>query len=453
MVAAKSSGAAAPLLSFYGDDFTGSTDVMEALSSQGVETVLFLEEPSKALLQRFAHCRAVGLAGTSRSRSPAWMDEHLPEAFAWLGSFGAAITHYKVCSTFDSSPQVGSIGRAIEIGRKIFGETTVPLVIGAPQIRRYTVFAHLFAAYQGEVFRIDRHPVMSRHPMTPMDESDLRLHLARQTTLTTDLVDFATLRGGDADDVVSGKLERGPGILMLDVADVESQAEAGRQLWRAARSCPIFVCGSSGVEYALVREWARLGLVAEAPVFSPVGPSERIAVVSGSVSATTERQIRHALENGFAGIALDPIEISAPDAGIAVERAIGEGLNALNAGRSVIVHTALGPASDKGDALPRDDGSRHRLSINLGNILRELVSRAGLRRAVIAGGDTSSHALSQLGVKALTLRMPLPQTPGSPLCTAHADNAAIDGMEIALKGGQIGGDDYFSAIRAGAIAE
>ncbi|TIU45687.1 MAG: four-carbon acid sugar kinase family protein, partial [Mesorhizobium sp.] len=71
-----------------------------------------------------------------------------------------------------------------------------------------------------------------------------------------------------------------------------------------------------------------------------------------------------------------------------------------------------------------------------------------LKRAVIAGGDTSSHALGQLAIDALTVRMPLPQSPGSPLCVAHG-GGAIDGLEIALKGGQVGTDAYFETIRLG----
>jgi uncharacterized protein YgbK (DUF1537 family) len=66
---------------------------------------------------------------------------------------------------------------------------------------------------------------------------------------------------------------------------------------------------------------------------------------------------------------------------------------------------------------------------------------------VVAGGDTSSHALSEMGIAALTLAMPLPQTPGSPLCTAHGPG--IGRLEVALKGGQVGHDDYFSMIRSG----
>src|SRR5919109_1797332 len=171
------------LLSYYGDDLTGSTDVMEALSLGGVSTVLFMKEPDAALLTRFVNCQAIGLAGTARSETPEWMETHLRTAFDWLKGLGAALCHYKVCSTFDSGPAVGSIGRAIEIGRSVFGEAPVPVIVGAPQLRRYTAFGHLFPAYQDRTYRIDRHPVMSRHPVTPMQESDLLLHLASQTRL------------------------------------------------------------------------------------------------------------------------------------------------------------------------------------------------------------------------------------------------------------------------------
>src|SRR5690606_10773441 len=151
-----------PLISYYGDDFTGSTDVMEALASNGVETVLFLKVPEDDLLSRFAAARAFGLAGISRSETPEWMDVHLAQAFGWLKTLDAALCHYKVCSTFDSAPHVGNIGRAIEIGRMIFGGGPVPLIVGAPQIRRFTAFGELFAAYSESNYRIDRHPMQAK---------------------------------------------------------------------------------------------------------------------------------------------------------------------------------------------------------------------------------------------------------------------------------------------------
>jgi uncharacterized protein YgbK (DUF1537 family) len=436
------------LLSYYGDDLTGSTDVMEALALAGIPTVLFLDPPDGAMLRRFADCRAIGLAGTSRSETPEWMEVNLRPAFAWLKGLGARFCHYKVCSTFDSSDVIGSIGRAIDIGQDVLGGSVVPLVVGGPQLKRYTAFGELFAAYQGRVYRIDRHPVMNRHPVTPMAEADLRLHLGKQTRKRIGLADLVMLRGGDPDGAVDAVIGEGASIPMLDVIDAETQREAGRQLLRLGRAGPLFVAGSSGVEYALVEAWRERGVIAEPPSFDAPGAVERIAVVSGSVSPTTERQIRDATANGFAAVPIDPRRLIA--GGGAIDEAVAAGSSVLERGRSVILHTAMGPTSDIGAAIDGEAGGRHRIGIALGQILRQLVARHGLRRAVIAGGDTSSHALRQLGVVALTVRLPLPATPGSPLCRAHAEAAPFDGLEIALKGGQIGRDDYFATIQAGA---
>ena len=124
-------------------------------------------------------------------------------------------------------------------------------------------------------------------------------------------------------------------------------------------------------------------------------------------------------------------------------------VNVLREGRSPLIHTALGPSHDKGSALAKNPGARHRIGRALGQILRRLVEFQKLERVVIAGGDTSSHALCELDIEALTTLVPLPTTPGSPLCLAHGSVAATEGLEIALKGGQIGHDDYFSMIRNG----
>ncbi|MDE3174607.1 MAG: four-carbon acid sugar kinase family protein [Pseudomonadota bacterium] len=437
------------LLSYYGDDLTGSTDVMEALASRGVPTVLFTRQPTQAQREKFSDIRAIGLAGSSRSETPTWMDEHLTPALAWLKTLGAAFCHYKVCSTFDSSPAIGSIGRAIDIGQRLFAQASVPLVVGAPQLKRYTAFGNLFAAYQGQTYRIDRHPVMARHPVTPMAEADLRLHLAEQTDKSIGLVDMTMLDADDIDQRVDAVIAQGAEIVLFDVAEIATQGKVGRQLVRLRRDGEAFVVGSSGVEYALLTEWRRAGLIAGAPSFAEPGPVDRIAVVSGSCSATTERQIRYAEALGFDAFAVDPKGLAAGD-GSLVDRALQRGLASLAQGRSVVLHTALGPKTDVG-AQFETDGARHAIGRALGDIQRALIERAGLRRVVIAGGDTSSHALRQLGVYALTTRLPLPTTPGSPLCLAHSDEKAFDGLEIALKGGQVGGDDYFEKIRLGSI--
>jgi uncharacterized protein YgbK (DUF1537 family) len=437
------------LLSYYGDDLTGSTDVMEALASRGVATVLFIETPTASQRARFPDVRAIGLAGSSRSESPAWMDQNLAPALDWLKSLGAEFCHYKVCSTFDSSPTVGSIGRALEIGQDLFRQSKTPLVIGAPQLKRYTTFGNLFAAYQGVNYRIDRHPVMSRHPVTPMREADIRLHLAAQTARKGVLIDLTTILDANADRILDGVMAGDADYVLFDVADIETQREVGRQIWRTRREGGGYIVGSSGIEYALVSEWELQMMIPGEATFAPPGPVERIAVVSGSCSPTTERQIRFAQANGFDAFAVDPRALASGQSD-AVANATAKGLDSLAQGRSVVFYTALGPESDIGSEIDKHQGARHAIGRALGQVERALIEQAGLTRAVIAGGDTSSHALRQLEIFALTTRLPLPTTPGSPLCVAHSDHAAFDGLEIGLKGGQVGNDDYFVKIREGA---
>lgn len=421
------------VLSYYGDDFTGSTDVMEALATHGVETVLFTRRPSAEEFAPFANHAAIGLAGTSRSQSPQWMDEHLPGIFAWLKSLDARFCHYKVCSTFDSSPGVGNIGRATEIGAGVFAQATVPLIVGAPQLKRYTFAGHLFAGYQGETYRIDRHPVMSRHPVTPMDEADLRLHLARQTSLPTTHADA---------------LWPERGIALLDVHDLATQQNAGARLLALPNHAQPFTVGSSGVEYALMKALTAAGEIPGRAEFSPLQAIAQTVVVSGSVSPTTERQIRFACQNGFVAVPVHALDLARrkPDV---VQTAISQSLNILSQGKSPLVHTALGSASDEGNALDAIPEGRRAIGEGLGSILNAVLRSTKLKRAMIAGGDSSSHALSALDIFALKTRYPLTETPGSPLCSAFSSSAELSGLEITLKGGQVGGDDYFTKLRDG----
>jgi len=183
------------LLGFYGDDFTGSTDAMEGLTRAGLRTVLFIKPPRPEHLTRYKGLRAVGVAGCSRTMSPAEMDVELGEVFRALKELSLAMVHYKVCSTFDSSPQIGSIGHALDIGARVFATPVVPLQVGAPILGRYCVFGNLFArsGLDSDPYRLDRHPTMSRHPITPMNESDVHRHLAKQTTRRIELVDILSV--------------------------------------------------------------------------------------------------------------------------------------------------------------------------------------------------------------------------------------------------------------------
>jgi uncharacterized protein YgbK (DUF1537 family) len=421
------------LFSYYGDDFTGSTDALEALAGHGVPAVLFLEAPDEKQLSKFPEHRAIGIAGESRSRGPRWMDEHLPAIFRALKSYGAPVCQYKVCSTFDSSPEYGSIGRAIEIGQEIFESPYVPVVVAAPHLRRYVLFGNLFAAAGNQVFRIDRHPAMRRHPVTPMEESDLRLHLARQTNRTMALLDVTRLRGGRASQELEALLRLHPQVVFFDGLEDVDLKTTGSLLWPQRAGIQVFAVGSSGLTLAMVHHWRTAGLIDGNFTAAPATETGRLLVLSGSCSPTTEAQIRWALAHGFTGFHVDPRVSNDADLLRAAEAA-------LSAGTSVILYTALSEADRVG-------GGGDNLGRRLGALLRELVLRSGIRRAVVAGGDTATHAIRQLGIYALTFAAPV--APGAPLCRAHSGEAPLDGLELALKGGQVGPEDYFDVVRRG----
>lgn len=441
------------ILSFYGDDFTGSTDVMEVLAINGLKTVLFLDIPDEGRLAQFPHCRAVGIAGKSRSQTPSWMSKHLPRIFDTLQQLGAPLCHYKICSTFDSSPNVGNIGRAIEIGQAVFGAPYVPVVVGVPALRRYCVFGNLFATVDDMAYRLDRHPTMSRHPVTPMVESDLRLHLAQQTSKPTALLDILALQSTDPAESLRMLLTENPEIVFFDVLDEASLHEVGHLLWTLRSKPQAFIVGSSGVEYALTACWRSAGELPPPEQFSGAGRAERMLVVSGSCSPVTELQIRWAMANGFEAVQLDAAaRLSGVGSTENLRDVIRPALAKLEAGRSVIVYTVLGPEDSR--LLPsdrRDSNFHERLGRLLGRILQTLLKQSGVRRAVICGGDTSAHAGSQLGIYAVTMLSPL--APGSPLCLTCSDESDFDGLEIVFKGGQAGSENFLDLVQRGGTSK
>jgi uncharacterized protein YgbK (DUF1537 family) len=437
-------------LAYYGDDFTGSTDVMDVLVRAGIPTVLLLGGPDDALLARFPEARAVGLAGVSRSQSPAWMDRELPGVFRWLKGLGAPFVHYKVCSTFDSAPQVGSIGRAIDLAQAEFRNAWVPLVVGAPALKRYTAFGNLFATVGDATHRLDRHPTMARHPVTPMAEADLRLHLGKQTARRIGLVDILALQGGHGAARLAAERAAGAEIVLIDVLDWPSQREAGRLISHSAEPVQ-FLAGSSGIEYALVAHWQAIDMLPTAPVLPRHAAVERLLVLSGSCSPVTAGQIAAARAAGFATIALDPPALLAnAEAEVARVRQAAEA--ALAAGSSVVVFSAEAPDPAAVAALRAratgNDSVNAVIGGALGRIGKDCIAAQRLSRVVVAGGDTSGEVAHSLGLTALT--MIAPTVPGAPLCRATAESAALDGIEIVFKGGQIGGPDYFVRLRDGA---
>src|SRR5204863_2959609 len=121
------------------------TDALEQLALRGIRAALFVEPPTAKQLARYKNLQAVGVAGRTRSMSPDKMERELRPALKQLKALGARHVHYKVCSTFDSSPKIGSIGRAIDIASKIFHAPFIPVLAAAPTLGRYTIFGQHFA--------------------------------------------------------------------------------------------------------------------------------------------------------------------------------------------------------------------------------------------------------------------------------------------------------------------
>lgn len=480
-------------LVFYGDDFTGSTDALEVLAFAGLRCALFLTPPTSAQLDALGGFDAIGIAGDSRAMSPAEMDDALPAVFRAATSLGAPLLHYKICSTFDSAATIGSIGRVMEIARETVTHAPIPIVAGTPALQRYCVFGNLFArsGTDGLIYRIDRHPIMSLHPVTPMNEADLIRHLGQQSTLPIagfaithfngdrtaldmafDAAAAASMSSSASSSAAASTSSastsppcapsRAAAAILFDTATREHLTEIGRLLCRhAAHAGPIFVVGPSGTEYALTQWWAEEGTLPEAaPRYDHCAPVAQILAMSGSASPLSAAQVDAAIDAGFADVAIDARALVATeDWRQTMQGVVDAAVDAWRAGRSIMMHTARGPHDPRVaamiDALVDNGLSRHDakhqggrlLGQRLGMIAEAVLKMVPVTRLILSGGDTSSQVTKVLGPDAIEIEARL--APGASLCRAISHKPHLQHLQIALKGGQMGGVDYFIMARDG----
>ncbi|WP_241245755.1 four-carbon acid sugar kinase family protein [Microbacterium sp. 4R-513] len=228
-------------VAFYGDDFTGSVDVLLQFARYGLAGRLFTGLPAEGVLRAAAdEVDVVGIAGIARSLSTPSLEAELTPVFGALRDLGTGVVQYKACSTADSSPTIGSIGRVIEIARSSFGTRAVPMLFAQPDFGRYTVFGQHFAREGDTVYRLDRQPTMSNHPSTPMREADLAAHFALQTTLPIGSVHSVAYDDDDLASVIEGT---DAAALVLDALTDEHVEIVGRAV---AAVAPVFAIGSGG---------------------------------------------------------------------------------------------------------------------------------------------------------------------------------------------------------------
>lgn len=450
------------LLAYYGDDFTGSTDALEFLTLAGAKTVLFLQKPTLEILEQFPDIQAIGLAGKSRSLSPLDMETELFPAFENLKSFEPAHVHYKVCSTFDSAPHIGNIGKAIEIGSVVFDQKTVLVSPSAPHLGRFCAFGNLFARMgtigNGQIYRIDRHPSMSKHPVTPALEGDLRVHLAKQTSKSIGLVNLSTLENGV--EAVLETLAQDPSeILFFDGINQEHLGTIGAVFHQLAAAKTLFSVGSSGIEMALGLAWEKEKMITNHFEFEAPGEASPLLVLSGSCSPVTSGQIAFSLLNGFEEIALESKAVEADFQDEIIKNTAAQIVANFKLGKSTVLHTSTG-ADDpriaatelffKSKGIAENDIQKQCSSMYgkvLGQITKEVLKAVKIKRILFAGGDTSSYAASELDILALEMIAPL--APGAPLCKAISDDVWVNGLELNFKGGQVGTPDYFIKVLKG----
>lgn len=414
------------ILRFHADDFTGASDVILQCRKNGMNAAI-VDDLENVEADSFD-----GLASTVRSMSVAQLEEYLPPVLELYKEQNPQVFLYKVCSTFDSSSTVGSIGRAIQLIRENLTPGMPVVVLPAqPGFGRWTAFRNHFAASGDKVYRLDRHPVMSCHPSTPMSESDLQLILADQGIPSERIasVNFLELR---ADSGVLENLITDDDKYDAIVVDglCEEDLDAGAKAMVAASkklSKTVAVVGSGGIAGALSRV-TTAGTELPDRKFED-GP---VLALSGSRSPVTDQQLQSAAEDGWLMVSVDAEAVVADNA--AVERTCDEAgvFEALKAGRCVAVNLA---ASEQGSSV-----DPAKLAQQSGQAYADLMLRAVKEvpncRLMVLGGDTSSWTISNLAPERIQVASQFVQA--GPIVT-FSGTGLSENTPIVLKGGQVGG--------------
>ena len=428
---------------FYGDDFTGASDNAAQYARHGLLTRLYFSTPGFDVLKQAAlDCDVVGVAGTARSLDPAAMTSELLPVLQNFSRLQIPLVQYKCCSTFDSSPHTGSLGHAIALMRQVWPACFVPVHAATPEFGRYTLFGHHFARAGDEVYRLDRHPVMSVHPVTPMHESDLALVLKEQGFRPDALVDLRKL-----DLHQFGSQDLVDDLLQVDSAvfDGFNQAQSvttAAALWQLSRQRQVCAMAAQGLAHGLGQFFRESGQLAVVTPVQYLAATDRLLVLSGSCSALSAAQIDAARQAGFLCLRLsNPILLGQDEAGFAdLQQQV---IQALQAGQSVVVFTAEGPQDPHTADLRQLSATwaPGTLTQRIGECFAHLAGRAfketPLTRLVVAGGDSSSFSMRALGAEALQIKASH-FVQNAHFASLVSADPQIHGKEVLLKGGQVG---------------
>ncbi len=411
------------LLGCVADDFTGATDLANTLVKAGMRTIQLLGVPEEKLSVPDAD--AIIIALKSRSNPAEDAVRMSLAALEWLQKRGAQQFFFKYCSTFDSTDH-GNIGPVADALLDALGEAFTVFNPAFPTNKRTVYKGYLFVADE-----LLSESGMRQHPLTPMTDPSLVRVLQRQTRHSVGSIPYATVANG-AGPVREGirqLREQGTRYAILDSLSDEHLMILGE-----ACADLKLVTGGSGMAMGLPANFAKRGLLSpghRATLPKVDGPT---VVLAGSCSTATQGQVAH-MKQRHETYGIDPLQVAA-GADVA-----GEALRWASqrlSEKPVFIYSTAAPEEVKGiqDRLGREEAGGM-IERAMGTIAHGLVAR-GVRRLVVAGGETSGAVVSALGVKGLLIGPEI--DPGVPWTFSIGQPS----LALALKSGNFGGEDFFS---------
>jgi len=409
------------------DDFTGATDLANNLVRSGMRVVQTIGVPDGPLQ---ADVDAVVVALKSRTIAPADAVAQSLEALSWLQGQGAQQIYFKYCSTFDSTAK-GNIGPVTEALMQAL-DTDFTIATPAFPDNKRTVFKGYLFAGDGLL----NESGMQNHPLTPMTDANLVRVMQAQCQGKVGLLDYTVVAQGAA--AVKARIAqlRADGVRVA-IVDAISNDDLMR-LGPALQDLPLVTAGS-GVAIGLPQNFG-LAPSAQSSVL-PTAKGSR-AVVSGSCSTATNRQVQAFKDSGRPAFALDPLRMAS---GANVVQEALDWAKPLLPGGPVLVYSTAEPVAVKtvqGQLGVEAAGAM--VERTIAAIARGLVT-LGVGQLIVAGGETSGACVQALGIAQMQIG---PQIdPGVPWCHAHTtvlENGTSRAIHLTLKSGNFGTDDFFT---------
>ncbi|MGH7040710.1 MAG: 3-oxo-tetronate kinase, partial [Acetobacteraceae bacterium] len=375
------------LLGAIADDFTGATDLAAMLVRNGMSAVQRIGVPAPG--EPPPDADAVVVALKSRTAPVVQAVGESLRALAWLRAAGARQVFFKYCSTFDSTPD-GNIG---PVADALVAALDAGFALACPAFP-----ANARSVFQGHLFvgaALLNESGMEHHPLTPMTDANLVRVLGRQTDGTVGLVPYATVEQGMGAirRAMTALKEQGRRYAIVDAVDDRHLLAIGE-----AAAGHALITGGSGVAMGLPENFRRAGLL---PARSDSAALPEVqghaAVLAGSCSRATLGQVAFARDH-VPSFALDPL--ATPDAAALAAQALAWATDKLGAQPVVIAASAPPDAVAALQQRLGRDAAGALIEQALAHIAEGLVAR-GVRRMVVAGGETAGAVVQRLGVQSL----------------------------------------------------